>query len=250
MLVKILFSLALILFIIILLIKRFIYFHPIYEFLSPKDNFQDIYEGNLHAWYKKGTTGKVILFCHGNAGNVSHRQDKLIEFLKMHHSILIFDYSGFGQSKGVPSEEMCYSNADIFYRYLIEKGYPKNNIIPYGESLGGAVASHTALKYNLPLVILESPIPGMKYIIENMFSYFSKILGIIFNEFDTVQFLSSYKGRIVLIHSVDDEVISYDIILRKIKPILDSKPDSVFIQTTGGHNSVNVPWENIKTILN
>ncbi len=81
----------------------------------------------------------------------------------MNHSVLIFDYSGFGQSRGVPNEQLCYANASLFVEYLVRRGYSLQNIIPYGESMGAAVAAYVTRKYNLPKIILESSLPGMKY---------------------------------------------------------------------------------------
>lgn len=241
-LLKILFITISVLFILVLIIKRFVYFHPEYKFSVPKENYEDVREGNLHAWYKKGQTGKIILFCHGNAGNISHRQDKLSKLLEMGHSILIFDYSGFGQSKGVPNEQLCYSNADIFVNYLIRKGYEKNNIIPYGESLGAAVASYTARKYDLPVVIIESGLPGISKLLKTK-NKFLGFFSFIFNEFNTESYLDGYKGKILVLHCINDEIIPYNSI-EKIKQLATK-----FIDMNGSHNNPEIPWNEIKEFI-
>lgn len=231
-----------ILFVIILVIKRFVYFRPTYEFIQPQDTYTDVYEGNLHAWYKHGITGKVILFCHGNGGNLSHRQDKIMALSKMGHSVLIFDYSGFGRSRGVPNEQMCYANADMFVNYLLRSGYSKQNIIPYGESLGAAIAAHVARKYNLPAVIIESGLPGIKYLIKYWYPFLS-ILNIFFDEFNTIQYLTGYHGKIFMMHSIQDEVIPYPVTegIRKLA--------TISIDINGSHNSPVIPWDNINEFL-
>lgn len=231
-----------ILFITTLIIKRFAYFKPSYEFMAPRDNYQDIYEGNLHAWYKEGQTDKVILFCHGNAGNLTYRQDKLIQLSKMGHSVLIFDYSGFGHSRGIPNEQLCYNNACIFVNLLMRQGYKKENIIPYGESLGSAVASYIARRYNLQKIIIESGLPSIKKLLRS-WGIISGLFGFIFCEFDTVNYLKGYKGQSLIIHSVHDEVIPYDITTDFQQ--LAGK----FISTEGTHNNVKIPWEEIKSFL-
>lgn len=235
--------LVVILFIIILVIKRFAYFRPSYEFIAPIENFQDIREGNLHAWYKSGTSGKVILFCHGNGGNISYRQNKLVEFLKMGHSVLIFDYSGFGQSTGVPSEDMCYSNADMFISYLVRKGYKKHNIVPYGESLGAAVASYVARKYSLPVLILEGGLPGINTLIKHWYPKIGPILGVIFNEFNTLSYLQGYKGRLMILHCINDEIIPYKVI-QEMTEIAD-----ITISMDGSHNMPVIPWDQVKIFI-
>lgn len=229
------------LFVLTLIIKRFVYFRPGFSFIPPKEAFLDIYEGNLHAWYREGTSDKIILFCHGNAGNLSHRQDKVIELLKLGHSVLIFDYSGYGQSKGVPNEDMCYANADMFFNFLLKKGYPKDKIIPYGESLGSAVACYLARKYKTPSVIIESGIPGIKYIIKNKLKI--PLIGLIFNEFDTVSFLNGYGGKSLVLHCINDEVIPYEL-MSQIKSM-----STVFVDMDGSHNNPVIPWEIIDTFI-
>jgi uncharacterized protein len=187
-----------ILFIIMLIIKRFFYFRPSYEFHKPLDTYQDVQIGNLHAWYKEGKNGKIVFFCHGQKGNISHTQEKIINFLKMGHGILTFDYSGYGQSRGVPNEDMCYSNADTYMFYLLRNGYDKDNIIAYGEDLGCAVATYVAKKYSLPRLVLENAFPRIGDLISKKYSV---ITSVIFPEFNTESFLKSYRGSTLLIDS-------------------------------------------------
>jgi uncharacterized protein len=60
----------------------------------------------------------TLLFCHGNAGNISHRLDKLQKFHRLGLNVLLFDYRGYGQSEGTPSEAGTYADADAAYAYL------------------------------------------------------------------------------------------------------------------------------------
>jgi len=226
-----------------LVVKRFAYFKPSYEFLAPRDNYKDIYEGNLHAWYKKGKSGKVILFCHGNAGNLSYRQDKLQQFSKMGHSVLIFDYSGFGRSKGIPNEQLCYNNACMFVEYLGILGYEKQNIIPYGESMGAAVASYIARRYNLPKLVIDSGLPSISKLIRS-WNIFLIIFVPIFTEFNTLKYLQGYKGQSLIFHSVHDEIIPYAL-TNEFQHLA-----TTFISTKGSHNDPEIPWEQIKDFIN
>jgi hypothetical protein len=238
---KIICVIAVFLFVFVLIIKRFAYFRPSYGLLPPQENFLDVYEGNLHAWYKEGTSGKIIFFCHGNVGNLSHRQDKLLELIKLGHAVLIFDYSGFGQSRGVPNEDILYANADMFFNFLQRKGYPKSKIIPYGENLGSAVACYIARKYKTPKVIIESGIPSIKEIIQK--KYGIPIIGSIFNEFDTISFLIGYTGKILIMHCINDEVVPYEL----MAPL--KQHSTVFLDLDGSHNNPNIPWEMVDLFI-
>lgn len=228
-------------FILLLLIKRFVYFRPSYEFMQPKDTFLDVYEGNLHAWFRQGTVpNSAILFCHGNAGNLSYRQDKVIELCKTGYSVLIFDYSGFGRSRGVPNEQLCYSNASMFVEYLKRNGF--TTIIPYGESLGAPVAMYVARRYNLPKVILESGLPSVSTLIKHNYPKLS-FLRFLFPEFDMELYIKGYYGKSLLLHSIDDEIIPYSSIKTMINLV------SKFIEMKGLHNSPQIPWEEVRNFI-
>src|SRR5207248_2460746 len=111
----------------------------------------------IKGWFIPGVL-PTLLFCHGNAGNISHRLDKLQIFHKLGLNVLLFDYRGYGQSEGVPSESGTYADAEAAYRYLTEtRKIPPSQIILYGESLGCAVATEMARRHPAAALILESP---------------------------------------------------------------------------------------------
>ncbi len=101
----------------------------------------------IHAWWwpQAGARG-AILYCHGNAGNLSHRAGSIAalhQFFK--ESVLIFDYPGYGKSGGKPSEAGCYAAADAVYDWLVSKqNVDPDRILIYGGSLGGGVAIELA----------------------------------------------------------------------------------------------------------
>ena len=240
--VKLTFVVITVCFTLILVIKRFVYFRPVHNLLAPKDTYQDIFEGNLHAWYKKGKSGTVILFCHGNSGNLSHRQSKLSELYGMGHSVLIFDYSGFGQSRGVPTEEMLYANADMFLQYLLRNGYTKDRVVPYGESMGAAVAAYISRKYNLPRVILESSLPGIKFLAADRLGIL-RILAFIFDDFNTVLFMKGYRGKSLVMHCPGDEIIPYRLVAEL------AKNATTFLEMNGSHNNPEIDWKKVADFL-
>src|SRR5262249_54030964 len=97
----------------------------------------------IHAWWcpVEGARG-ALLYCHGNAGNLSQRVGSvagLQHILK--ESVLIFDYPGYGKSGGKPSEAGCYAASEAAYQWLVDKQQiPPERILLYGGSLGGGVA--------------------------------------------------------------------------------------------------------------
>ena len=106
-------------------------------------NFQAADGVALHGWYIPHPKPKAaVLFLHGNAGNITHR----VGILQALHtrarvSVLIFDYRGYGHSKGKPSERGILADARAARDWLArrEKIRPAD-VVLMGESLGGGVA--------------------------------------------------------------------------------------------------------------
>ena len=229
--------------IVILLIKRFIYFEPTTEFIPYKDNYQDISEGNLHGWFIGDKVNKpTILIFHGNKGNISHRQSLIDPLVEMGYSVMIFDYSGYGRSIGVPSEKQFYHDASIFINILLEF-VNKDNIILYGESMGASIASYIARKYQINILIIDSGLPSIKKYIKSHYSIIYFLLGFIFSEFNTEDYLKGYKGRTLVMHSPTDEIIFYN----TTDIIRENATEVIKIQ--GSHNNRIIPWDKIDLFI-
>ncbi len=79
----------------------------------------------LHAWYAPPPPGApVVLHCHGNGGNISHRLGLMAALQDLGLGVFLFDYQGYGLSQGVPSEAGIYEDARTAYRYLVEELQP------------------------------------------------------------------------------------------------------------------------------
>ncbi len=106
----------------------------------------------IHArWFPQPGSKGAILFCHGNAGNLSHWSAQAINLQRaLQQSVLIFDYPGYGKSAGKPSESGCYAAADAAWAWLtLTQGVPGPRIVVVGESLGGGVATELAVRQQL-----------------------------------------------------------------------------------------------------
>jgi hypothetical protein len=241
-LIKICFITLSVIIISVLLIKRFIYFRPSSEFLEYNNTYQDISEGNLHGWFIGKRGEKTVLICHGNAGNISHRQHLIDPLINLGYSVLIFDYSGYGRSRGIPSESQFYQDASIFTSILLQFT-DKNKIILYGESIGAPVAAYIARKYQINTLIIDSGLPSIKKYIQSHYSLCGSMLSFLFYEFDTVSFLKGYTGNILVMHSPSDEIIPYvstEEIRSRAKKTINIK---------GTHNNRNIPWEEVNEFI-
>lgn len=126
-------------------------------------SYEDIYfqssDGTqLHGWYFKQEGSRyTVLMSHGNTGNIAGRPALLEAILKTGSSMFVYDYRGFGRSKGSPSVDGVIDDACSAYDYLIEnKGCSPQNIVLYGESLGAAISCQLTLRRKTQGIILQS----------------------------------------------------------------------------------------------
>ncbi len=119
----------------------------------------------LFGWYVEAAADRpVILWCHGNAGNIINRLDNLRLLYQLGLSIFLFDYRGYGKSQSVrPSERGLYADAHGAYDYLtrIRKIRPER-IVLFGRSLGASVAGELAVERPASALILESSFPSIE----------------------------------------------------------------------------------------
>ncbi len=83
----------------------------------------------------------VVLFLHGNAGNIAGRTDFLRSLRDLGLTVLALDYRGYGRSDGSPSEAGLMDDARTARRWLAERAKVREaDIVLWGESIGTAVA--------------------------------------------------------------------------------------------------------------
>jgi fermentation-respiration switch protein FrsA (DUF1100 family) len=228
--------------VIVLLIKRFVYFQPSSHFISTQEAYKTIHHNHLHGWLLEapGST-RIVLFCHGNGGNISNREPKAVALRNLGYSVLLFDYSGYGKSGNSPSEQQLYDDVSSMTA-LLRRQYNPEQIILYGESLGGPVATYAARRYSIPTLILEAPVPSMKILIQYKYPMIG-FLSNFFPEFDTMAYLMGYKGRTLLLHSFTDEIIPYNSTLH-MHPYVTKH-----IPIDGSHNDPIIPWSEVKAFI-
>ena len=102
----------------------------------------------LHGWWIPHHHGSfVALFLHGNAGNISHRLQVVETLRELGLSVLLMDYRGYGQSRGRPTEQGTYHDAEAIYRHLtVTRGVNPSRVVIIGRSLGGGIATWLASK--------------------------------------------------------------------------------------------------------
>ncbi len=185
--------------------------------LTPSDvgmDYQDVTietaDGvTLHGWFVDGRSSQVLLFFHGNAGNISHRLESIQQFLNLGLSVLIIDYRGFGRSGGKTTEKGIYRDADAAWRYLTEdRGISASDIVIFGRSLGASVAAQLATQHQPLALIVESSFTSVPDIAQELYWWLPARWLSRFRH-ATRQYIRDVHCPVLVTHSRDDEIIPY-----------------------------------------
>ena len=200
-------------------IENFMVFYPEKSLINDPGKWglasEDVYfytEGNvkIHGWFfpLKGKP-PVILFCHGNAGNISHRLDNIRMLLNQNLQVLIFDYRGYGKNIGKPSEKAIYQDGLAAYDFLVkEKNIPPDRIVLFGRSLGAAVAVEIALNRQVRSVIIEGAFTSTKEMAKVM-SLFFPVSFLLPAHYNNLKKIPRITVPILIIHGEDDKLIPF-----------------------------------------
>ncbi len=164
----------------------------------------------LSGWFIPAEQARgVVLFFHGNAGNISHRLDSIALFHRLGLSTFIIDYRGYGQSEGKPSEPGTYLDAEAAWRYLVEeRQLSPTEIILFGRSLGGAVAVWLAQTHPPGALILESTFTSVPDMAAQLYPFLPvRLLARL--DYNSLERIASINSPILIVHSPADEIIPY-----------------------------------------
>lgn len=222
--------------------KKGIYF-PIRKIdLTPKDvglEYEDVYflssDGiKINGWYIPAKESRAtLLFCHGNAGNISHRIEIIDMFCRIKLDVFIFDYRGYGRSQGSPTEKGLNADAHAAYTYLIDKRkLNEGTIVVYGKSLGANVAVELCSKIKPAALISESAFASALEMGKKLFP-FLPIKWFITIKYDALSKIKDITAPKLIIHSEDDEIIPF----QQGRKLFEAAPEpKEFYPMRGGHN--------------
>jgi uncharacterized protein len=191
----------------------------------------------LNGWFYPANTNSgrahlAILICHGNGGNISHRLQFYQALLETGASVLAFDYRGYGRSQGRPGEEGTYRDAQAAHQWLRRKGFAGKDIIAYGESLGGGVASELCLREETGGLVLQSTFTSITDMGKERYPWLPvRWLGTI--KYDTHGKLPRLKVPVLVMHSRGDELTGFHHAERNFAAANDPK---LFWEIHGEHN--------------
>ncbi len=188
----------------------------------------------LDGWFVPARQARgVLLFFHGNAGNISHRLDSLKIFNELGLTTLIFDYRGYGRSEGEPSEEGTYRDAEAAWRFVTEgRHIPPREVVLFGRSLGAAIAADLATRVNPAALIIESAFTSIPDLAAALYPFLPARWLARFR-YSTQAGLVSVSCPLLIVHSRDDEIIPFAHGQRLFAVANEPKQ---LLELRGGHN--------------
>ncbi len=188
----------------------------------------------LHGWLVPAPREMaVLLFCHGNAGNISGRLESVRLFHALGLTVFIFDYRGYGRSAGHPNEAGTYADTHAAWEYLTEhERVAPGRIVLFGRSLGGAVAIELATHVRPRGLIVEATFSSAVELGARAYPWLPvRQLGRI--RYDSLARIGAIRCPKLFIHSLNDEVVPYTLGLKLFQRACEPKN---FLKIRGNHN--------------
>ena len=193
----------------------------------------------LHGWFVPGKGDITWIWFHGNAGNISHRLERLM-LLHGHLgvSFFLFDYRGYGRSEGRPSEKGTYYDARGALDYVLSRPDAKvQKIVYFGKSLGSAVAVWLATQRQPDGLVLESPFASVKEMAKRAFPRLPLHL-LVGNKYNSLSRIGEVFSPLLIVHGEEDDVVP----IAQGRKIYDAarEPKSFCPIPTAGHTDTYI----------
>lgn len=176
----------------------------------------------IHGWFVRapaGPTPPATLYLHGNAGNLTHRADHIIEITAAGSDVLIIDYRGFGRSEGSASERGMYLDAEAGYEWL--RGQGRERIVVHGESLGTAAAVDLASRREAAGVILEAPFPSARAMARRILPLLGELAAM--GRLETAKKIPAIGCPLLVIHGARDGTVPIELGRRTFEAAAEPK---------------------------
>jgi fermentation-respiration switch protein FrsA (DUF1100 family) len=166
----------------------------------------------LHGWWAAPPDdgAPVVLWTHGNSGNITHRARMFEAVRKRGWGVLIFDYRGYGKSDPTrPTEEGVYRDAEAAWEFLVnQKGIDPKRIIVFGVSLGAAPATELVLRRQCSGLILKTPftsIPDMGRFVVRL-----PVTWLVKHRYDNLAKIPQINMPLLVVHGTADRVVPFE----------------------------------------
>lgn len=161
----------------------------------------------INGLFYKTSSDKVILYFHGNAGDLSSWQHVHTDIQKnCGYNFMIIDYRGYGKSTDKITEDGLYDDAQAAYSYLVLRGFKPENIIVYGRSIGTGIAAWLAAHNTVHSLVLETPYYNFGKLAHEQMPWLLPRVFLVYR-FRTDKNINYVHAPVLFLHGTDDELI-------------------------------------------
>ncbi len=236
-----------------LFLLGYVYFNQRNLLYHPSNNIEDIsyydFEGaqeiiistqdgvKLQAWYKNPQDGGLmVVFFHGNAGNIADRIDKLKALAELGDGFIIPSWRGFGKSEGHPTKDGLLNDAEATLKFLKSNGYDLKDIIMIGESLGTGIATKMATNYKFKGLLLLTPYTSIADRAGEIYPFLPTQL-LTKDNFEVLSKIDLINQPLLIIHGDKDDVVPLDHAMKIYNKAKEKK--KIIIYPGAGHSNYN-----------
>ncbi len=227
-------------------VERYLVFvpakYPVGDWQPTGFTFEDVFfqsaDGTrLHGWYVPHEDARAyVLFAHGNGGNLTLDADEVrVLHQQLRLAVFLFDYRGYGQSEGTPSEAGVLADARAARQWLAQReDLDEEDIVLMGQSLGGAVAVDLAAADGARGLVVRNTFTSLPDVAARFYPWLP-VRWLMQNRFDSASKIARYQGPLLQTHGTEDQIVPFDL-GRKLFDFCPSQRKEFLRVTGGGHN--------------
>lgn len=176
----------------------------------------------LHGWYVPNSDARrLVVYSHGNGEHVADLSSLVVRLQQhLQATVFVYDYRGYGRSRGNPAERGCVADCMAAQRWLADReGVSTEDIVLVGRSLGGGVSVAAASEQGARALVLEATFSRMTDAAAVMYPWLPVRL-VMRNRYNSIRRIQKYTGPTFQSHGTDDEVVP----LWMARKLFDSSP--------------------------
>jgi len=161
----------------------------------------------LFSWYLPPPAGRpMILYFHGNGGNIGYRVHRLRHFAQAGYGVLLVEYRGFGGNPGRPNERGLFTDGEAALDFRADSGVRPDHIVLWGESLGSGVAVYLAATRKVGAMVLEAPFTSVAAAAQHQYRFVPAFY-LVHDRFDSLSRIRQVAAPLLILHGERDRVV-------------------------------------------
>jgi fermentation-respiration switch protein FrsA (DUF1100 family) len=196
----------------------------------------------LHGWYVPiPDAQRLVVYCHGNGEHVADQANLVFRLQsQLSATVFVYDYRGYGRSRGKPHERGCIADGMAAQRWLAEReSVETSDIVLVGRSIGGAIATALAAEQGARALVLENTFSKMTDAAAHLYPWLPVRL-VMSNRYNSVRRIKNYHGPVFQCHGTADDIVPIEL-GRRLFDAAPGRTKHFYEVPYGGHNDTPPP---------